>query len=212
MTDSLIQKKKNEGDQEIMLRLLEHVAEDTSVSQAKFASTVGIAKGLANAYFNRCLQKGWIKLRQVPRARYLYYLTPKGFAEKARLTGHFLSYSYQFYRDARSDLVATMNQAAADGHRRIALLGDGELAEIAAVVSEEAPVDVVGIVDPNSARTRIAGHPVAKDLAALGAVDAMMLAALDDTKAVYDAFQASNPDIEVYVPGQLGPLLWDGSK
>ena len=212
MTDSLIQKKKNEGDQEIMLRLLEHVAEDTSVSQAKFANTVGIAKGLANAYFNRCLQKGWIKLRQVPRARYLYYLTPKGFAEKTRLTAQFLSYSYQFYRDARSDLVASMAQAAADGHRRISVLGDGELAEIAAVVSGETPVEVIGFLNGGSNRKRIANYPVASDLSELKGTEAVLLATLDETKAVYDAFRDRHPDIEVYVPSQLGPLVWDGTN
>ena len=37
---------------------------------------------------------------------FFYYLTPKGFAEKASLTAQFLSYSYQFYRDARADDVA----------------------------------------------------------------------------------------------------------
>ena len=108
MSDALIQKKRDEGKQEILLRLLEQVEADDSVSQDRFAKRVGIAKGLANAYFNRCLQKGWIRLRQVPKQRFLYYLTPKGFAEKARLTAAFLTSSYQFYRHAREDVSLTM--------------------------------------------------------------------------------------------------------
>jgi DNA-binding MarR family transcriptional regulator len=212
MSEALIQRKRSEREQEIVLRLLEHVADDEALSQAKFASQIGIAKGLANSYFNRCLQKGWIKLRQVPRARYLYYLTPKGFAEKARLTAQFLSYSYQFYRDARSDLVAAMAQAAADGHRRISVLGDGELAEIAAVVSGESPIEVIGFLNGGSKRKRIAGYPVAADLSELDGTEAVLLATLDETKAVYDAFRDRHPDIEVYVPGQLGPLVWDGTE
>ena len=133
MSDALIQRKRNEREQEIVLRLLENVADDNDLSQDKFAKRVGIAKGLANSYFNRCLQKGWIKLRQVPKQRFLYYLTPKGFTEKASLTAQFLSHSYKFYRDARADLVTTMEMAAAKGHVRLAVLGDGELAEIAAI-------------------------------------------------------------------------------
>lgn len=160
MSDALIQKKRNEREQEIVLRLLEHVAEDESLSQAKFAQRIGIAKGLANSYFNRCLQKGWIKLRQVPKQRFLYYLTPKGFSEKASLTAQFLSYSYKFYRDARADLGATMDKAAAKGHKRLAVLGDGELAEIAAIVSEEGPTEIVGFIAEKSTRERIAGRSV----------------------------------------------------
>jgi len=85
LSGALIKRKKDEAEQEIVLRLLEHVERHDVVSQDGFAKQIGIAKGLANAYFNRCLQKGWIKLRQVPKQRFLYYLTPKGFAEKARL-------------------------------------------------------------------------------------------------------------------------------
>ena len=60
MSDALIKRKRSEREQEIVLRLLEHVSDDEALSQAKFANQVGIAKGLANSYFNRCLQKGWI--------------------------------------------------------------------------------------------------------------------------------------------------------
>ena len=209
MSDALIQRKRSEREQEIVLRLLEHVSDDEALSQAKFAHQVGIAKGLANSYFNRCLQKGWIKLRQVPKQRFLYYLTPKGFAEKASLTAQFLSYSYQFYRDARADLGATMELAAAKGHRRLAVLGDGELAEIAAIVSEETPIEIVGFIAAQSARERIAGRPVVKSWKMAGKADAAILATLDDAKSVFKAFTKANPKVLVYVPGQLDALVWD---
>ena len=209
MSDALIQKKRNEREQEIVLRLLEHVADDKALSQAKFAKQVGIAKGLSNAYFNRCLQKGWIKLRQVPKQRFLYYLTPKGFAEKASLSAQFLSYSYQFYRDARTDLDATLEKAAAKGHKRLVVLGDCELAEIAAIVSEETPVEIVGFIAAQGGRERIAGKPVVKSWEMIGKADAAILATVDDAKAVFKAFTKANPNVQVYVPGQLEALVWD---
>lgn len=209
MSDTLIQRKRSESNQEIVLRLLEHVSDDTSLSQAKFANQVGIAKGLANAYFNRCLQKGWIKLRQVPKQRFLYYLTPKGFAEKANLTAQFLSYSYQFYRDARADLSVTMEKAAAKGHKRLAVLGDGDLAEIAAIVSEETPVEIVGFIAAQDARKHIAGRPVVPNWKMIGKADAAILATIIDAKLVFNAFTKANPNVQVYVPTQLDALVWD---
>jgi hypothetical protein len=209
MPDALIQKKRNEREQEIVLRLLEHVADDEALSQAKFANQVGIAKGLANSYFNRCLQKGWIKLRQVPKQRFLYYLTPKGFAEKASLTAQFLSYSYQFYRDARADLNVTMEKAAAKSHKRLAVLGDGELAEIAAIVSDGIPIEIVGFIAAQSGRESIAGQPVVRDWKMIGEADAVILATVDDAKTVFKEFTAANPDVQVYVPSQLDALVWD---
>lgn len=206
-SDALIAKRKHESEQEIYLRLLEHVAEDNQVSQAKFAEQIGIAKGLANAYFNRCLNKGWIKLRQVPRQRYLYYLTPAGLSAKTRLTLRFLTSSYQFYRDARADLVATMSEARKRGHLRLGVLGAGELAEIAAITGAEAKVKIIGFVGEPSARAAISGLPVKESWAEMGRVDAALLASVEHARTMHADMLRNYPDVEVYVPRQLAALL-----
>ncbi len=212
MSDALIQKKRNEGKQEIVLRLLEQVEADDSVSQDRFAKRVGIAKGLANAYFNRCLQKGWIRLRQVPKQRFLYYLTPKGFAEKARLTAEFLTSSYQFYRHVRADMGALMAEAATLGHRRLAVLGAEELAEITAIVSEDSAVEIAGFIAPGRTRKRIAGRPVVAHWSGLEGADGAVLATFEDARSVYDAFREEQPTIPVFVPRQLRSLVWRRPK
>jgi DNA-binding MarR family transcriptional regulator len=210
--DALIQKKRKESRQEIVLRLLEHVEADDSVSQDGFARRVGIAKGLANAYFNRCLQKGWIRLRQVPKQRFLYYLTPKGFAEKARLTAEFLTSSYQFYRHVREEMGSLMAEAARQGHRRLAVLGAEELAEITAIVSDECPVEIVGFVAPNSSRKKIAGRPVVASWSGLEQADGAILATFENARAFYDAFCAEQGGVPIFVPRQLRSLVWRKPK
>lgn len=207
MRGALIQRKRSEGDQEIVLHLLEHVEGEDSVTQARFAQRVGIAKGLANAYFNRCLQKGWIRLRQMPKQRFLYYLTPKGFAEKARLAAEFLTSSYHFYRSTRADIVTLMAEAAKVGHRRLAVLGDGELAEIVAIVSEESEVEIVGFLAPKSKRKRIVGRPVVSRWSEVRDADGVIFATFDNAHAVYEAFRAQQPEIAIFVPRQLSALL-----
>jgi hypothetical protein len=59
---------------------------------------LGIALGLVNAYLKRCAKAGLIKIKQAPSSRYSYYLTPKGFVEKSRLTATYLSQSMSFFR------------------------------------------------------------------------------------------------------------------
>jgi len=211
-SQALIKKKRNESDQEIVLRLLEHVESADAVSQDRFARQVGIAKGLANAYFNRCLHKGWIKMRQVPKQRFLYYLTPKGFAEKASLTAQFLTHSYRFYRDARADMVALMREAWTNGHRRLVVLGDGELAEITLIVSHETPVDVVGFIARESSRAYIAGRPVVPTWSQIGDADGAVLATIENASAVFEWFRAEQPTVTVIVPEQLRSLVWRKTK
>jgi hypothetical protein len=208
MAGTLIQKKKSESEQEIVLRLLEHVASDGELSQDRFAKRIGIAKGLANAYFNRCLKKGWIKLRQVPKQRFLYYLSPQGFAEKARLTAQFLSYSFQFYRDARADLLALLREASEGGQKRLVVLGTGELAEIAAIISEECPIEIVGFVAPGDTRRRLAGRPIVARWTDIDAADGAVLATLENAQFVFQSFRAAHPAVKVFVPKQLRSHVW----
>lgn len=212
MGDALIRKKRLESEQEIVLRLLEHVETADAVSQNGFAQQVGIAKGLANAYFNRCLHKGWIKLRQVPKQRFLYYLTPRGFAEKARITAQFLTHSYQFYRDARTSLIALMRDAGAQGHRHLAVLGDGDFAEITLIVSHDASVEVVGFIAPDSARKRLADRPVVSSWSEIEGADGVVLAAIEDASAVFERFREEQPTVPIFVPEQLRSLLRKQAK
>ena len=90
----------------IVLGLLESVGRDGGQSQRRLAAELGIALGLVNAYLKRCIGKGLVKVRSAPTRRYAYYLTPKGFAEKSRLTVSYLTNSLSFFRLARADCAA----------------------------------------------------------------------------------------------------------
>src|ERR1700694_4566367 len=124
-------------NERIVLGLLESVERDGAQSQRKLAADLGIALGLVNAYLKRCVTKGLVKMSEVPTRRYAYYLTPKGFAEKSRLTVDYLSSSFEFFRSARADCSAVLMVAKAHGWHRVALLGVSDLAEIAAICALE---------------------------------------------------------------------------
>jgi hypothetical protein len=102
-----------------------------------------------------------------------------------------------------------MEKAVAEGNVRLAVLGDGELAEIAFFVSEEGTAEIVGFVAKNSSRERIAGQPVVADWQQTNGADAALLATVDDAKAVFEAFTTACPNVPVYVPSQLNALVRD---
>src|SRR6202035_6168293 len=134
----------------VMLGLLSAVERDSTVTQRHLARELGIALGLANAYLKRCAKKGLIKMRQAPLNRYAYYLTPRGFAEKSRLTAEYLTVSLDFFRSARRDCTAVLSACQARGWRRIVLCGAGELAEIAVLSAADAEVEIICIIDSTS--------------------------------------------------------------
>ncbi len=100
------------------LRLLEAVHEDSRVTQRGLASKLGIALGLANIYLKRMIHKGYIKCVNVQPNRISYLITPRGIAEKARLTYEFMDYSLHLYGEVRQHLREAMQDCAAAGQAR----------------------------------------------------------------------------------------------
>ena len=179
-------------DPSVMLGLLSAVERDSALTQRHLARELGIALGLANSYLKRCAKKGLIKMRQAPLNRYAYYLTPRGFAEKSRLTAEYLTVSLDFFRRARRDCAALLEGCAARGWRRVALVGAGELAEIAALGAAEAGVTIVAVIDAAAGRS-CAGRPVVRDLAAalaLGGDRPLDAIVITDTRAPQASFDA----------------------
>lgn len=157
-----------EGEREsvITLGVLDAVSGDSSLTQRHIASQLGIALGLANAYLKRCIRKGLVKVQQAPANRYSYYLTPKGFAEKTRLTAEYMSQSLRFFRVVRRQCGDIFNVCAAAGHVRVVLWGAGDVAEIAALCAAEHGVSIVGVVPGEwPAPAELYGVPVRADWA-----------------------------------------------
>lgn len=196
----------NEAETAITLAVLNAVQENDQVTQRSLAQEVGVALGLANAYLKRCVKKGLIKVQQAPANRYLYYLTPKGFAEKSRLTAEYLSHSLHVFRRAREEYAEALAACEKNGWRRVALCGAGELAEVAIVSAIGGKVELVGILDPAQDAGKFGGLPVATDLAAFGPVDAVLLTGLRDAQQIFDSLAETFPQERIMTPTLLRVL------
>jgi DNA-binding MarR family transcriptional regulator len=188
---------------EILLGILTAVEQNANVSQRHISNELGVALGLANAYLRRCVRKGLIKIQQVPRRRYIYYLTPPGFAEKARLTGQYLSASFNFFRRARDQISALMSECERKGMRRIALAGASDLAEIATLCVHEHDIEIVGVIDPDYDGEQFFGLPVRHNLPELGRVDVIIVTHLTAPDAVYSSLVSELGPDRVFAPRLL---------
>lgn len=128
------------------LRLLEAVERDSRVTQRSLSTRLGIALGLTNVYLRRLVRKGYIKCVSVQSNRISYLITPRGIAEKARLTYEFMDYSLHLYGEVRQHLRAVL-QDCATANRRVAIYGRGEAAEIAYLSLKEYGLEPVAIFD-----------------------------------------------------------------
>jgi DNA-binding MarR family transcriptional regulator len=177
-------------DARILLDLLNSVERDGGQSQRRLASELGIALGLVNAYLRRCVKKGLVKVTAAPARRYIYYLTPQGFAEKSRLTVEYLSVSFGFFRRAKAECGVMFDTAAERGFHKVALAGISDLAEIAMICALDTGVKVTAVVDGKSTSSHFVGVRVAPSFeAVVGDCDAVLITDLQ--RAVELTEQAS---------------------
>ena len=171
---------ENDSEQDrIVLNLLNSVEQDGARSQRHFAAELGIALGLVNAYLNRCIKKGLVKVGEAPAKRFAYYLTPQGFSEKSRLTVEYLSSSFGFFRRAKADCAAVFAAAHERKLRKLVLIGVSDLAEIAAICALESDVQLAAVIDPAFQGDRFVGLPVLSSWQDVDAiVDGAILTAL----------------------------------
>lgn len=139
----------DDKDVEITLPILQSIEQQSNITQRTLSKKLGLALGLTNAYLKHCINKGLVKIEQIPANRYLYYLTPKGFAEKTRLTAQYLSRSFYFYRKAGQACLQLFNQCRLNHQKEVVLCGVSDLAEVAFLQAARAEMNVLGIYDPH---------------------------------------------------------------
>lgn len=179
---------KVSGTQEgITLGVLTAVESNAAVTQRVLAKQLGIALGLANTYFRKCVKKGLIKVQLAPANRYAYYLTPMGFAEKSRLTAFYLSQSFHFFRVARTESADLIQTCSTRNWRRIVLYGASDFAEIMTLCARDFPIELVGIVDEKIGALSYAALPVRPSIADFPDVDAIIVCELNEPQDAFDA-------------------------
>lgn len=192
------------GEAAVLLNLLAALERDEAHTQRSLSGELGVALGLANTYLRRCVRKGWIKVRQAPARRFLYYVTPAGFAEKARLTAEYLSASFDLFRTARGQCDALVETCQRRGWRRVVLVGAGDLAEIAALSALGSDVNAVAVVvGAQSNQMHIAGLPVVPTISAAGPFDAVILTDIRTPQATFEELATIVPAERLLVPPML---------
>ena len=141
------------------LALLNSIAQDQRLTQRMLSRKLGIALGLTNMYLKRFVRKGLIKCVNLRANRLRYLLTPKGIAEKSRLTYEFWDYSLHLYQEVRQHLRTVLSRSVANGVQRIAIYGTGEAAELAYLSLKELGLEPVAIFD-GGAKGAFLGMPI----------------------------------------------------
>ena len=142
------------------LKIIEELDKEQVPSQRDLARELNISLGLVNSFIKRLVNKGFFKITNIPANRVKYILTPKGAAEKTRLTYEYIQYSFGFYKTARQKVRELLQELAAQGVKQMIFCGVGDFAEIAYISLQEFSIDLVAIMDGAKAGKNFLGHKV----------------------------------------------------
>ena len=174
------------------LKILEEIEKDYTPSQRELASELNISLGLVNSFIKRLVKKGYCKITTIPKNRVKYILTPKGAAEKTRLTYNYIQYSYKFYRDARQKLRERFKNFEAQGVHSIVFYGANDLAEIAYISLQETSIDIAAVVDDEKIGEKFLGS-VIKDPSILDSIsfDRILIISVEKRNATLEKILAN---------------------
>lgn len=142
------------------LQILDELSNNDSLTQRDLSSRLGIALGLVNSYIKNLIKKGFITIKTIPSKRYAYYLTPKGFTEKTRLTYDLLHDYTRVYREARKNFKQLFHELETSGMKTVIFAGADETAEIAYITLQETDLKLVGVVDVANAGSKFFNHDI----------------------------------------------------
>jgi DNA-binding MarR family transcriptional regulator len=143
-------------------QLLGEIEQNPRVSQRELSHKCEIALGVTNACIKRMARRGLIRLKGIPPRRIAYYITAKGFAEKANLALRFFSYNIQHYAEMKKLISKKLLEMQEKGVKRVAFFGVSDEMEIAYITLQGSEMKLVGIADEEGGKegTRLLGHKV----------------------------------------------------
>ena len=136
------QDTREQTEKKVMVHLLSEIERNPTFTQRGLAGELGIALGLMNQYLKCCITKGWVRASQISPRRITYFLTSDGFKEKSHMVTDYLARSLSFFRDARMQCEEALADCQKFGWTNIALIGQGDLADIARLVAHSMGIHV----------------------------------------------------------------------
>jgi DNA-binding MarR family transcriptional regulator len=125
------------------LALLENIENDPDVTQATLATQLNVAVGTINWHLKRLIEKGYVKIKRAERKKLRYIITPEGITLRAILTMDYIEQQFLLYRNTRQRVREQLEQIHAAGFDKVAIRGEGDVADICRLSCLEKGIMVV---------------------------------------------------------------------
>ena len=108
MNGTSVQYMNNKLDNQDHFNIMRKIQKQPKTSQRNLAGQLGFSLGKLNYCLKALQQKGLIKIKNFQKntnkLKYIYVLTPKGIAEKTKLTINFMKRKMKEYEELKGEL------------------------------------------------------------------------------------------------------------
>jgi hypothetical protein len=129
------------------LNLLEEFEKNPVVSQRELSIRFGMSLGVTNTCLKEMAKKGLIQKQIFSHHRIGYYLTPRGIAEKGKLSFDMLLWTKQHYWFLKNIIRRILVEMQNMGIERIVFYGVADEMEIAYVTLQGLKLKLIGIIE-----------------------------------------------------------------
>ena len=145
---------------------------ESSISQRKISSRLGMALGVTNKYIKSFIKQGLLKIEHTPANEYLYHLTSKGVMKRNRLASTYIISAFEAFRKAKHECLEFYCHCDDALVSRIGIFGQGDLVDIAKLLARDYEFDLLDMQ--------------AMDVISCENIDYYMVADLNNAQIIYD--------------------------
>lgn len=113
----------NEQDLKILTNIQKTLEVDPNANQRILAQNSNVSLGMMNAVLKRCIERGWLAVKNLNMKKVCYCLTAQGFEEISRRSSNYIKKSFSAMNDYAVGVIKTFEEAKLAGCKKVVLIG-----------------------------------------------------------------------------------------
>ena len=112
------------------LKVIEEISRARNLTQRELSKRTDISLGAVNIILKRLINRGIVKTKTLTPKKIEYFITPKGFCEKAKKSYHYVLKTINLVKLIREEIARIVLEEYNKGQKSFVILGKDNLADI----------------------------------------------------------------------------------
>jgi len=112
------------------LKVIDEISRETSLTQRDLSRRTSLSLGAVNLIIRRLVRQGLVKTKNLNPKKVEYFLTPKGFSEKASKTYNYVLKTINLVSVVKDEIAKIVLEEFNRGQKKFVILGGDSLADV----------------------------------------------------------------------------------